>query len=72
MPTVGIKRDLLFESLGKTYSKFLHYFNLRRISRKAQVEYFWQMACLAPSQPAITCSKLTIEVLEKGMKYVQS
>ena len=22
--------------------------------------------------PAITCSKLTIETLEKGMKYVQS
>ena len=24
------------------------------------------------SQPAITCSKLTIETLEKGGKYVQS
>ena len=24
------------------------------------------------SQPAITCSKLTIETLEQGMKYVQS
>ena len=24
------------------------------------------------SLPAITCSKLTIEVLEQGMKYVQS
>ena len=23
-------------------------------------------------QPAITCSKLTIETLEKGVKYVQS
>ena len=23
-------------------------------------------------QPAITCSKLTIETLEQGMKYVQS
>ena len=25
-----------------------------------------------PSQPAITCSKLTIETLEQGVKYVQS
>ena len=24
------------------------------------------------SQPAITCSKLTIETLENGVKYVQS
>ena len=24
------------------------------------------------SQPAITCSKLTIETLEEGVKYVQS
>ena len=24
------------------------------------------------SQPAITCSKLTIEILEQGVKYVQS
>ena len=23
-------------------------------------------------QPAITCSKLTIEILEQGLKYVQS
>ena len=25
-----------------------------------------------PSQPAITCSKLTIETLEQGVKYIQS
>ena len=25
-----------------------------------------------PSQPAITCSNLTIETLEQGVKYVQS
>ena len=24
------------------------------------------------TQPAFTCSKLTIEILEKGVKYVQS
>ena len=27
---------------------------------------------LASSQPAFTCSKLTIETLEQGVKYVQS
>ena len=25
-----------------------------------------------PTQPAITCSKLTIETLEQGVKYIQS
>ena len=25
-----------------------------------------------PTQPAFTCSKLTIETLEQGVKYVQS
>ena len=25
-----------------------------------------------PTQPAITCLKLTIETIEKGVKYVQS
>ena len=25
-----------------------------------------------PSQPAITCSKLTIETVEQGVKYVQN
>ena len=27
---------------------------------------------MASTQPAITCSKLTIETLEEGVKYVQS
>ena len=36
--------------------------------------YFEQVnaAELGPSQPAFTCSKLTIETLEQGVKYVQS
>ena len=28
--------------------------------------------CILFTQPAFTCSKLTIETLEQGMKYVQS
>ena len=31
--------------------------------------YVWQKRL---SQPAFTCSKLTIEKLEQGVKYVQS
>ena len=30
------------------------------------------MALLEITQPAITCSELTVETLEQGMKYVQS
>ena len=30
------------------------------------------LAADVTSQPAITCSKLTIEILEQGVKYVQS
>ena len=32
----------------------------------------YQENVLGPTQPAITCSKLTIETLEQGIKYVQS
>ena len=31
-----------------------------------------QLCLLATTQPAITCSKLAIETLEQGVKYVQS
>ena len=31
-----------------------------------------QMTRICLNQPAITCSKLTIETLEQGVKYVQS
>ena len=31
-----------------------------------------QYDAYATSQPAFTCSKLTIEILEQGVKYVQS
>ena len=51
-----------------------------------RISYFKDLQCffskfLAPltmivdpkvNQPAITCSKLTIETLEQGVKYVQS
>ena len=31
----------------------------------------FQICIIVPSQPAITCSKLTLETLEQGVKYVQ-
>ena len=32
----------------------------------------WLAGAENPSQPAVTCLKLTIETLEQGIKYVQS
>ena len=32
----------------------------------------WIYLGVVSTQPAITCSKLTIEILEQGLKYVQS
>ena len=34
--------------------------------------FFKLLLCYRTSQPAITCSKVTIETLEQGVKYVQS
>ena len=34
--------------------------------------YKLNMILVKSSQPAITCSKLTMETLEQGVKYVQS
>ena len=42
---------------------------------KCPYSYFFVSAGVlfdGPSQPAIACSKLTIETLEQGVKYVQS
>ena len=36
------------------------------------LESYKILFCLEPTQSAITCSKLTIETLEQGVKYVQS
>ena len=33
---------------------------------------FTHTLIIVPAQPAIACSKLTIETLEQGVKYVQS
>ena len=35
-------------------------------------ERFLQEGELVLSQPTITCSKLTVETLEQGVKYIQS
>ena len=45
------------------FKSFLHYFAVFLHNQKVRIKM---------SQPAITCSKLTIETLEHGVKYVQS
>ena len=43
------------------------------ISSKVYSNFFSTLSSkMQASQPAITCSKLTIETLEQGVKYVQS
>ena len=47
--------------------------NTQETERKLNVhEMIRRRAERVLSQPAFTCSKLTIETLEKGVKYVQS
>ena len=36
------------------------------------ISSYYSPRILISTQPAITCSKLTIETLEQGVKYVQS
>ena len=43
-------------------------FKINFLVHDAQCFYLY----LGLTQPAITCSKLTIETLEQGVKYVQS
>ena len=42
------------------------------MSQMAQSSLLSMYAVYKPTQPAITCSKLTIETLEQSVKYVQS
>ena len=41
------------------------------ISKNIEIPGLWSQL-LDAAQPAITCSKLIIETLEQGVKYVQS
>ena len=45
--------------------------SLKPFERKELVSIISIILC-NDTQPAITCSKLTIETLEQGVKYVQS
>ena len=44
----------------------------QRYPDKSESQNSIPRAHFKPSQPAFTCSKLTIEILEQGVKYVQS
>ena len=61
----------------------VHEFLVERRKPKEKVEICWKLEgknlcnrkcswAFKTSQPAFTCSKLTIETLQQGMKYVQS
>ena len=41
-------------------------------SKITSAKYYHYQETLKTTQPAIPCSKLTIETLEQGVKYVQS
>ena len=41
------------------------------VSQKLVILSFFTFR-IVPSQPAFTCSKLAMEILEQGVKYVQS
>ena len=49
----------------------LRFFNISEFL-KFLILSFLATSGTTPSQPAIACSKLTIETLEQGVKYVQS
>ena len=44
----------------------------RKITIVGEVEEMFWFAITSHTQPAFTCSKLTIETLEQGVKYAQS
>ena len=61
-----------FETFFLMYSMCTVYFELKIFSKNEifNLTTFWSTKAL--SQPAFSCSKLTIETLEEAVKYVQS
>ena len=65
--------DVVKSKLSKLKGSFIYFFNLQQAgTAKTNSVYNIQWVDNTATQPAITCSKLTIKTLEKGMKYVQS
>ena len=64
---IGSEGEFL-KKLSEILIIFCHW--LSEIKKKN--ESWNSIEVLLQSQPAITCSKLTIETLEQGVKYVQS
>ena len=54
----------MFIIVGSEYASSLH--NIK------DPGFLWYFDNFKTSQPAITCSTLTAETLEQGVKYVQS
>ena len=54
---------------------FLVFINIEKYNLLFKIRKYYIriiFVLMAISQPAFTCSKLTIETLEKGVKYVQN
>ena len=45
---------------------------LLKYRKEVQKILGWISSVMIPTQPAFTCSKLTKEALEQGVKYIQS
>ena len=56
---------------GSNY-RLLHFNNFRSVDSSFSSHLFFNLFNQPYSQLAFTCSKLTIEALEQGVKYVQS
>ena len=67
-----IYRKFLLLYLGEMAKQSFDRLKRRYLKKTRFVQKIKQIWCVDPSQPAITCSKLTIETLEQGVKYVQS
>ena len=67
-----IYRKFLLLYLGEMAKQSFDRLKRRYLKKTIFVQKIKQIWCADPSQPAIACSKLTIETLEQDVKYVQS
>ena len=61
---------MFFQNLSGCTTPLTNFIFIAYPKRPKSVSYFYKKLNL--TQPVFTCSKLTIETLEQGVKYVQS
>ena len=76
-PETLLQKRLWHRCFPVNFAKLLRTPFLQNTSGRLLLIFLFMQHCnkiktIATSQPAITCSKLTIETLEQGVKYVQS